>query len=151
MTDPATPRRRSTGHPGYGLEHNRVPQAAKEARALVQTALAAWDLQEHSDVGELIVSELVANAIRHAIGPTIRIHIGLPAHDRVRFTVVDHAPHRLPRLRTPDPSEDSGRGLLLLDVFADRWGYEVESAARRPHTKRVWAEVVVKPSPATQT
>lgn len=135
----------------YDLERNRVPQVAEEARALVQTALAAWDLQGHSDAGELIVSELVANAVRHASGPTIRINVDLSADGRLRFSVVDQAPARRPRLRTPTPIEDSGRGLLLLDVIADRWGYDLVGPAARPHIKRVWAEVAVTPNAAAKT
>ncbi|MDX3025370.1 ATP-binding protein [Streptomyces acidiscabies] len=151
MTNATSARRRSAGHPGYDLERNRVPQVAEEARALVQTALAAWDLQEHVDAGELIVSELVANAIRHASGPTIRIHVDLLTDDRLRFSVVDHAPARRPQLRTPTPDEDSGRGLLLLDVIADRWGYDLVGPAAQPRTKRVWAEVVVAPNVVAKT
>lgn len=150
MTNVTSARPRSAQDPGFDLERNRVAGVAEEARALVQTALAAWELLEHADIGELIVSELVANAVRHAIGPTIRIQVDRLTDDRVRFSVVDHAPHRLPRLRTPGPSEDSGRGLLLLDVLADRWGYDLVGTARRPPvSKRVWAEVVVKSASTT--
>jgi len=150
MTNVTPVRPRPAEHPGYALERNRVPQVAEEARAMVQTALTAWELLEHADAGELIVSELVANAVRHASGDTIGIHVGRPADDRLRFTVVDQDPRRLPRLREPALSEDSGRGLLLLELIADRWGYDLVGPAVRPHTKHVWAEIVVKPSTAAR-
>jgi anti-sigma regulatory factor (Ser/Thr protein kinase) len=140
-TTSARPRR--TGHPGYKLELERTPQAAKEARALVRVALAVWGLEEHTDTGMLITSELVANAVRHTSGPTVRIHVDRPAGNRLLFAVVDQAPNRRPQLCTPTPDDVFGRGLLLLDEIADRWGFDLMGSASRPRTKRVWAEVVV--------
>jgi hypothetical protein len=51
------------------------------------------------------------------------------------------APRRPPQLRTPRPDDVSGRGLLLLDEFVDRWAHDtVGGPAARPRTKGVWAE-----------
>ncbi|MET7458704.1 ATP-binding protein [Streptomyces sp. NPDC005574] len=122
----------------------RTPQAAAQARSLVRAALACWNLEEHTDTGILLVSELVANAVRHADGPRIRVHVDRPAPAVLLLAVVDHAPARLPQLRTPGPDDVSGRGLLLLDEVADRWGHDAAGgAASRPRTKRVWAELRV--------
>lgn len=143
----ASARARRTGHPGYELDLDRLPQAAKEARSLVRVVLAAWGLEEHADTGTLLVSELVANAVRHSRGTRIRVHVERPAPDQLRFAVVDYAPDRLPQSRTPGPDAVSGRGLPLIDEIADRWGYIVEGPASRPRTKRVWAELQVAVTP----
>ncbi|MFF4902567.1 ATP-binding protein [Streptomyces sp. NPDC001068] len=137
---------RQTGHPGYELELERAPQAAEQARSLVRVALACWNLEEYADSGALLVSELVANAVRHACGPGIEVHIERPAHDLLLFAVVDQAPERRPQLRTPGPDDVSGRGLQLLNEFADRWGCDtVAPRAAQPRAKRVWAELRVAP------
>ncbi|MEU2282416.1 ATP-binding protein [Streptomyces sp. NPDC013178] len=72
----------------------------------------------------LLVSELAANAVRHVSGPRIRVHVDRPAPPLLLFAVVDNAPDRRPHLRTPGPDDVSGRGLLLLAEFADRWGHD---------------------------
>lgn len=142
MTNATSAQPRRTGHPGYELELARVPEAAEEARSLVRVALATWNLDAHAETGALLVSELVANAVRHARGPRIRIHVDRPAPGLLLFAVVDQAPDRRPQRCTPGPDDVSGRGLLLLDEFADRWGYDhVGGPAARPRTKRVWAEL----------
>lgn len=137
---------RRTGYPGYEQRLERIPQAAEEARALVRVALATWNLEGHAATGMLLVSELVANAVRHARGPHIRVHVDRPSSGRLLFAVVDQAPDRRPLRQAPGPDDVSGRGLLLLDEFADRWGYDhVGGPAARARTKRVWAEVEVTP------
>ncbi|WP_055631349.1 ATP-binding protein [Streptomyces griseoruber] len=147
MTRLTSAQPRSTGYPGYEQQLDRRPEAAAEARALVRVALACWNLDEHVDTGTLLISELVANAVRHASGPHIRIHIDRPAPARLLFAVVDHAPDQPPRLRTPGPDDTCGRGLLLLDELADRWGHDtVGGPVARPRTKRVWAELRVTTS-----
>ncbi|WP_260333934.1 ATP-binding protein [Streptomyces beigongshangae] len=139
-----------TGHPGYTLELERVPQAAQQARSLVRAALACWNLEEHTDTGMLLVSELVANAVRHADGPRIRVHVDRPAPVLLLFAVADYTPARIPQLCTPRSDDVCGRGLFLLDQIADRWGHETTgSSTARSQTKRVWAELrVAAPFPA---
>ncbi|MEU9405769.1 ATP-binding protein [Streptomyces sp. NPDC048281] len=147
MTSTTTARPRQTGHPGYELELERTPQAAVQARSLVRATLACWNLEEHTDSGVLLISELVANAVRHAHGPLIWVHVERPAATLLYFAVVDRAPELLPCRRTPGPDALSGRGLHLLDGVADRWGYDaMDGAAARRRTKRVWAELRVTPS-----
>ncbi|MEU5298621.1 ATP-binding protein [Streptomyces umbrinus] len=144
MTNAASTQPRSTGRPGYELELERVPQAANEARALVRVALATWNLEDHTPTSLLLMSELVTNAVRHASGPCIRVHVDRPAPAQLLLAVVDHTPDRRPQRRTPGPDDESGRGLVLLDELADRWGYHpMDGSAARPRTKRVWAELRV--------
>jgi anti-sigma regulatory factor (Ser/Thr protein kinase) len=85
-------------------------------------------------VAVLLVSELVTNAVRHAGSPlTVAVSIGRAA---VRVEVRDRSP-RLPALREQHKAEDEwGRGLVLVDALANRWGAE-----RLPSGKRVWFEL----------
>ena len=106
--------------------------APAAARCLVRDHLAADD-RDVVEVAELLVSELVANAITHASSaPRVDIHL---RSDAVRVDVYDSDPTP-PRRREPDVSGPGGRGLLLLDALAARWSSE-------PHGngKVVWFEL----------
>jgi hypothetical protein len=54
---------------------------------------------------------------------------------------VDREPARLPILSQAADDDESGRGLLLVDAVADRWGYDLQGSGRRPWGKEVWAEL----------
>jgi two-component sensor histidine kinase len=90
----------------------------------------------------LVVGELAANAVQHGRVPGREFGLRL-ALDRaaglLRVEVADAASaKRLPGAVPSSPPEDeSGRGLLLVDALAMRWG----SAPRRPVGKTVWAEL----------
>ncbi|MFD8396485.1 ATP-binding protein [Streptomyces sp. NPDC059680] len=133
------------GHPSYALVRERVPESGEEARRLVRVALAAWGL-DHADIdaAELVVAELVANAVRHATGSALRIVVERPNADRVYVAVVDRAPRRLPVQRTPGLDETVGRGLLLVDAYALRWGWDILGGTS-PWGKRVWAMLETRP------
>ncbi|MGW5868299.1 ATP-binding protein [Streptomyces sp. NPDC055239] len=131
------------GHPGYNLTRSRGPATAEEARRLVRDALAAWHLEDDEETTVLLLSELVANAVRHVYGPLVRILIDRRADGAVYVAVVDRAPRRLPQMRTPRPDDFGGRGLLLVDGLADGWGYDLLGPGLRPWGKRVWATVKV--------
>lgn len=109
----------------------------------------------------LIVGELAANAVRHCGGTgrdfRLRLELSAAAPGSVlRLEVTDtRADKPLPpggcRPVPPtaaDEAEESGRGLLLVDAYADRWG----SRANDPITKTLWAEIdlPVPPSPGAQ-
>ncbi|MER6570282.1 ATP-binding protein [Streptomyces sp. NPDC001093] len=138
-------RPRSRGYPGYTLVRERVPQSGEEARRLVRVALSAWGVDRRDvDTAELVVAELVANAVRHAAGSALRIRVDRPDAGRVYVAVVDRAPRRLPALRIPGPDETAGRGLLLVDACALRWGCDVLGGIS-PWGKRVWALLETRP------
>ena len=84
---------------------------------------------------ELLVSELTANAVLHAGSPfDLDVELdGAVVRLAVRDDEVD-----VPRLRSAEPSAVSGRGLLIVDRVADRWGVDAG-----PHGKVVWCEVTV--------
>ncbi|MFJ9030032.1 ATP-binding protein [Streptomyces sp. NPDC102274] len=126
---------RPTGHPGYSETLPREPESAATARRLVRTACAAWELEELTEDGALIVSELVANAVQHARRESIRVVIDRPGGACVRIGVVDFS-KVLPEPKVPDDDEEGGRGLALVAELADHWGTEP-----LPWGKRVWAEL----------
>ena len=94
----------------------------------------AW-IGEPRDVVELLVSELVTNAVRHARGD-IEVRIGT-IRDRIRVGIGDASPTR-PAIR--DPNLEGGHGLRLVEVLADRWGVD-----QRAGGKTVWFEVLAVP------
>ncbi|GGO97600.1 ATP-binding SpoIIE family protein phosphatase [Wenjunlia tyrosinilytica] len=107
------------------------PQTAGRARRLVRRALRRWDLPELIDATELLVSEVVTNAVRFAERP---ITLRLLRTDVLRCEVGDDAP-QLPRMRHAAPSDEDGRGLYLVSRVAKRWG-----ATRLSTGKVVWFE-----------
>ncbi|WP_424863492.1 hypothetical protein [Streptomyces sp. MMS24-I29] len=70
----ARPRR--TGHPGYNVVLPREPKTATEARHLVHVSLSAWGRDDTAHPAELVISELVATAVRPARGPMVRVIVG---------------------------------------------------------------------------
>jgi serine phosphatase RsbU (regulator of sigma subunit)/anti-sigma regulatory factor (Ser/Thr protein kinase) len=112
------------------------PVSVGAARALVRSMLKNWDLSELSDTTELLVSELVTNALRYANGQiTVRLVL---EHALVCEVLDDSA--ALPRLRHAGSDDETGRGLHVVGQFAKRWG-----TRRTASGKVVWCE---QPIPA---
>ncbi|MPY48778.1 ATP-binding protein [Streptomyces acidicola] len=132
------------GHPAYIQTFPCEPSTAEIGRKLVRDVLGVWHLDNLADVAALIISELIANAVRHTPCNSIRLIVGRPSATRVRVGVVDRAPSRLPVLSQGSEDDESGRGLLLIDGIADRWGYDLHGPDRRPWCKEVWAELFMK-------
>ncbi|HSK55134.1 MAG TPA: ATP-binding protein [Jiangellales bacterium] len=118
-----------------------VPVARRLAR---RTAGAAGLPEDKSDVLQLLVSELVTNAVVHA-RTEIRLHVMVTA-EQIRIEVCDQAGLQ-PRLRTHSVSATTGRGLRMLKVLASSWGVdELEGGG-----KMVWATLPVDGLPSDQT
>jgi DNA-binding NarL/FixJ family response regulator len=108
------------------------PSSARAARTLVRDSLGEMG-DELLFAIELLVSELVTNAVLHAASaPRIEAHLG---RGTVRVSVFDEDP-TLPVHRTPDEDRPGGRGLHLLDRVASRWGAEPRAGG-----KVVWFEL----------
>jgi serine phosphatase RsbU (regulator of sigma subunit) len=105
--------------------------APGQARRLARRTLSRWNLEELGDSVELLVSELVTNAVRHTSRP---VTLRLLRTDVLRCEIGDDAPE-LPRLRRARPTDENGRGLYLVSRMAMRWG-----AARLSTGKIVWFE-----------
>ncbi|MFM9372067.1 SpoIIE family protein phosphatase [Streptomyces sp. Da 82-17] len=106
--------------------------APGRARRLARRALANWDLEDLTDSVELLVSEVVTNAVRYASRP---ITLRLLRTDVLRCEVGDDVP-QLPRLRQARATDEGGRGLYLVNRMARRWG-----ATRLSTGKVVWFEL----------
>ncbi|WP_234046299.1 ATP-binding protein [Streptomyces adelaidensis] len=118
------------------------PEAARTARLLVMASLNTWGLNALTDVGTLIIAELFSNAVRHTSCRLVRVSVQRIADDRVRISVTDKN-RGLPELGGGDRDQEGGRGLLLIDALADRWGYDLLGPIARPAGKRCWAELLV--------
>ncbi|MFI1562588.1 SpoIIE family protein phosphatase [Streptomyces sp. NPDC020490] len=106
--------------------------APGRARRLARRALARWDMEELSDSVELLVSEVVTNAVRYSSRP---VTLRLLRTDVLRCEVGDDVP-QLPRLRQARATDEGGRGLYLVNKMARRWG-----ATRLSTGKVVWFEL----------
>ncbi|MFH8294857.1 SpoIIE family protein phosphatase [Streptomyces sp. NPDC018059] len=102
------------------------------ARRLARSALVRWGLEDLTDSVELLVSEVVTNAVRYASRP---ITLRLLRTDVLRCEVGDDVP-QLPRLRQARATDEGGRGLYLVNKMARRWG-----ATRLSTGKVVWFEL----------
>ncbi|MEU9043532.1 MULTISPECIES: ATP-binding protein [unclassified Kitasatospora] len=118
------------------------PESGPVARRLVLSVLESWDLHPYLEAGELLTSELVANAVRHAAGRTIGLHVSRkPGWLRVE---VRDSSRALPCmiLAEPRPVNERGRGLKIVDDLSDRWGADL-----LPRGKGVWFELKVRERP----
>lgn len=115
-----------------------TPFGARLARLLTEEQLRAWGLPLENAIH--IVAELAANAATHGRVPGRDFRLTLYVVGRtLRIEVTDTRPDRLPRPASADPASESGRGLLLVDALADRWG-----VAPGPYPRKtVWAELPV--------
>ncbi|MFC8510664.1 SpoIIE family protein phosphatase [Streptomyces sp. NPDC057411] len=109
--------------------------APGRARRLARRALQRWDLEELSDSVELLISEVVTNAVRYAERP---VTLRLLRTDVLRCEVGDDSP-QLPRQRRARDTDEGGRGLFLVNRLARRWG-----ATRLSGGKVVWFELATR-------
>ncbi|MDT9686847.1 SpoIIE family protein phosphatase [Streptomyces sp. P9(2023)] len=107
------------------------PAVVARARVMAARQLAAWGLDELAFTTELVVSELVTNAIRHASGP-IRLRLIL---ERTLICEVFDASSTSPHLRHARTTDEGGRGLFLISQFTRRWGTRYTAEG-----KVIWAE-----------
>ncbi|MEU5419638.1 SpoIIE family protein phosphatase [Streptomyces sp. NPDC001407] len=103
-----------------------------DARKHASEQLTAWGLEELGFTTELVVSELVTNAIRHAHAP-IRLRLIRDASSLI--CEVSDASSTSPRMRRARVFDEGGRGLLLVAQLTDRWGTRFTADG-----KTIWAE-----------
>ncbi|MFJ9913461.1 ATP-binding protein [Actinacidiphila glaucinigra] len=112
------------------------PESAATARRLARSVLRLWGLPQFDDVVELLVSELVGNAVRHTGARTFGLRM-LRRRGWIRVEVRDPS-RALPCLMPVREMDVSGRGLFLIDKLADRWGVDL-----LPRGKTTWFEMRV--------
>ncbi|GAA2953390.1 SpoIIE family protein phosphatase [Streptomyces enissocaesilis] len=112
----------------------REPRSVGRARELARAQLLSWGLEDLVDTTELLVSELVTNALRYGEGE-IRIRLLL---DRTLVCEVWDAGLVQPRRRRARDTDEGGRGLQLVDLLSAAWG-----SRRTPRGKTVWFELAL--------
>ncbi|MEU3299948.1 ATP-binding protein [Streptomyces sp. NPDC006678] len=117
-------------------------RGARLARLLAVERLTAWEMPPRViERAEHVIAELAANAALHGRvqGRDFLLALTLDeAAGTLRIAVSDTRGECRPAMpREQNPDDESGRGLLLVDALADRWGTE----PRPPSGKTVWAEI----------
>jgi anti-sigma regulatory factor (Ser/Thr protein kinase) len=107
------------------------PSAVAQTRKDVVAQLERWGLSDAAFVTELVVSELVTNAIRHA-QPPIQLRL---IHDATLICEVSDGGNTAPHLRRARTYDEGGRGLLLVAQMTGRWGTRQSASG-----KTIWAE-----------
>ncbi|MCX4594237.1 SpoIIE family protein phosphatase [Streptomyces sp. NBC_01549] len=114
------------------------PAMVAEARKAATQQLTAWGLDELAFTTELVVSELVTNAIRYSSGP-VRLRL---ITEQALICEVSDGGATAPHLRHPKTTDEGGRGLFLISQFTRRWGTRYT-----PEGKVIWAEQSLTPQP----
>ncbi|MFD5566197.1 ATP-binding SpoIIE family protein phosphatase [Kitasatospora griseola] len=113
------------------------PAVVRTARRLAEHQLAAWDLGDLEFATEMIVSELVTNAIRYG-EPPIRLRL---IHDRGLICEVSDSSASTPHMRRAKSTDEGGRGLFIIGHLAQRWGTRFGR-----HGKTIWAQQELAPT-----
>lgn len=111
------------------------PARVSEIRAAVTRRLSDWGLDEVAFTAELLLSELVTNAIRYGSGP-IQVRL---IHDRTLICEVADTSSTAPRLRRAATYDEGGRGLFLVAQLAQTWGTRYTADG-----KVIWAECALE-------
>jgi hypothetical protein len=107
------------------------PASVKTGRDFTRATLVEWDMPALADVAELVVSELVTNALRHGVPSACQ----LVSQHCVRLRLLAQAPFvmcmvtdpgaDIPVLRESGPTSESGRGLNVVECCSVRWGWHL--------------------------
>lgn len=111
------------------------PEEVGRARAVVREQLHDWGLARLADTAELLVSELVTNAVRHSHGRPVELRL---VRGDTLLCEVDDDDHDLPTLLSAGPFDDAGRGLRVVSMLAREWG-----TSRTGAGKTVWFELTL--------
>lgn len=113
------------------------PGSVSLTRHAIKRQLQAWNITEQIDDLQLVVSELVTNAIRYGSGP---IELTLTINPTsLRVAVADTNAEDLPASRTATMNEFTGRGVPLIEAISSSWGVEEVADG-----KIVWAEIAIQ-------
>jgi anti-sigma regulatory factor (Ser/Thr protein kinase) len=126
-----------------------LPTATPCARLHARNIACEWGLHNLADTIELVVSELVTNAVKSSTDQDKRphytdehglacIHLRLSTDRQAVLVEVRDENVKLPEPNQPGLDDESGRGLMLVQALAERWGWDLPATGRG---KIVWALV----------
>jgi anti-sigma regulatory factor (Ser/Thr protein kinase) len=129
------------------VELRALPASARFARLHTKTVLHRSRLGRLAETAELLVSEIVTNAVRASTpivhqqletgqAPGARLRFWLTSDQRSVLIQVWDSDHRRPVLKDPEPEAEAGRGLLLVETLSAQWGWY---APDEQGGKIVWA------------
>jgi anti-sigma regulatory factor (Ser/Thr protein kinase) len=107
------------------------PESVKLGRDFARAALRQWGMAVLADVAELVVSELVTNALRHGVPSARRllterpVRLKLLAQTPFLMCMVSDPGAGIPVLRESDPTQENGRGLRVVEACSVRWGWHL--------------------------
>jgi len=113
------------------------PESVRAAREFTCATLAGWGMAALCDDAELVISELVTNALRHALGGRAGNALGGRAGDAavIRLRLLAQAPYlmcmvsdpsrEIPVPQEPGPEAVAGRGLQVIESCSSRWGWHL--------------------------
>lgn len=116
------------------------PGEVERARNLVGASMRRWGLPDDGGVAALLVTELVTNALRYGAQPMRMIAKDVGAG--LRIEIHDARVGEPPRLRPTLPESSHGRGMMLVDALASRWGWSEFGGE-----KQVWFELDLASAP----
>ncbi|GAB2714272.1 ATP-binding SpoIIE family protein phosphatase [Streptomyces bullii] len=111
------------------------PAEVGRARAVVREQLHEWGLDKLVASAELMVSELVTNAVRHSRSRPVELRL---VRGDTLLCEVDDDDHELPTLLNAGPADEAGRGLRVVSGLAREWG-----TSRTKAGKSVWCELTL--------
>jgi hypothetical protein len=131
----------ATTQPSATCALSPLPESVKVGREFTRVTLREWGMAAAIDLAELVVSELLTNALRHGIPSARRIVEECP----ILLKLLGQAPYlmcmvsdpgtKIPVLREPGPFAESGRGLNVVETCCVRWGWHLLDGGG----KVVWA------------
>jgi anti-sigma regulatory factor (Ser/Thr protein kinase) len=107
------------------------PESVKTGRAFTRVTLDLWDMAALTDLAELVVSELVTNAVRHGVPSACKsvsehcVRLRLLAQAPFVMCMVADPGRGIPVLRDSDLAAENGRGLTVVDACCVRWGWHL--------------------------
>lgn len=106
--------------------------SARRARSFLTEAFCAAHHLRVLDEAQLLVSELVTNAVRHG-GPPVRVRVSCDGSGPSLHVAVSDGNRLPPVRRDVSPEAEGGRGVALVDIVSDRWGVQHDDGG-----KTVW-------------
>ncbi|MFI6465400.1 ATP-binding protein [Streptomyces sp. NPDC050538] len=120
----------------WDLAFTADPEEVAALRRIMRVHLGVWGLHDLIDGAQLCVSELVANVITHVGSGTPATLAVSMNRTHLRIEVHDPDTRALPILVGTDPGSETGRGMVLVDAIAERWGVQL-----CPDRKVTWCEL----------